>query len=180
MDRKGEIRTAIDANLRMRGWAYRSVCSLPPCYCQGGIVTPYFWLGDVVRRLWGDFAVDASIGVIHQEFEKAWAQRYPGHPSEHSFAATSLIVNFSELLSTRYIPSQGDFKGAVERFCDTLVGLLEALPMTEAQLSDSWKKDALGSHPARKFMNAIQIGKFNGLKDFVKGDFQIGVGGNRA
>jgi hypothetical protein len=173
MDRKDEVRAAIDANLRMRGWAYRSVCALPPCYCRGGIVTPYFVLWDVDRRPWGDCAVKGSIGVIHAGFEQAWSQRYPGHASVHAWAATSLIVNFPELLSARYIPGQGDFKAAVVAFCDALVGLLESLPTSEASLLDSVKKDVWGAHPARKFMNYVDIGKFNGLKDYVTGRVQI-------
>jgi hypothetical protein len=171
MDRKPVLQ-AIQHSMESFGWPLRRLCTLPPCYAKETLVTPYFVCSNLARRSFGSYRVEGSVGVIHQGFERIWAEKYPGHPSEQAFGVLLYIANLSELNESRYIAYEGPFEKAAERFCAAVVNILDRLPANEDQLFDAIEKDDLGGKRVDMYSGWAHIGKFREFKDFVRQHFQ--------
>ena len=162
---------AIQNSMESFGWPLRCLCTLFPCYAKETLVTPYFHCSHLARRF-GSYRVEGYIGVIHQGFERIWAKRYPGDPSEHAFGVVLYTANFSELGETSYIAYEGPYEKAAEAYCAAVVTILDRLPTNEDQLFDAVEKDDLGGKRVDAYSSWGYIGKFNAFKEFVKQHFQ--------
>jgi len=163
---------AIESAMASFGWPLRRVCALPSCYARDSAVTPYFLCSNLARRRFGCYCVEGAIGVIHSGFERVWAQRYPGDPSEHRFGVLLHTANFRELHDCAYIAYEGPFDTAAERLCASIVSILQRLPSDEDELWQAVENDDLGGHRVNDYSGGPHNGKFNAFKTFVKQRFQ--------
>ena len=166
-DRKPVLQ-AIQDSMESFGWPLRRVCTLPPCHAKETLVTPYFHCSGLARRPYGSYRIEGCVGVIHQGFERMWAKKHPGDPSEHAFGVLLYTANFSELTENRYIAYEGPFEKAADRFCAAVVTILDRLPANEGQLFDAVDKDNLGGKRVDMYSGWAYIGKFKEFKEFVK------------
>jgi len=163
---------AIESAMASFGWPLRRVCALPPCYARDSAVTPYFVCSNLARRRFGCYYVEGGIGVIHSGFERVWAQRYPGDPSERRFGVLLYTANFRELAHSAYIVYEGPVETAAGQLCASIVSILQRLPADENELFDAVERDDFAGHRVDDYSGGPHNGKFNAFKAFVKQRFQ--------
>jgi len=147
------------ALLRRRNWHLASICWLPLAYVRNVSVTPYLWA--TVRPRQGQFFVDGSIGVIHQEFEKRWIRQ---GISENSFSTSLHIAN---ILTLDCYFSTGTLEQDAGRFCRTIADILDAMPQDETSLRIAFEANRMVDLPIDNFGGVYKAGKFVDFKKFV-------------
>jgi hypothetical protein len=167
---RAESRVILDqltAAMMRRGWTLRSVEGLPKVYSKEMLVTPYYL--NELPRLTSDgwYALGGAVGIIHQAFERIWAQKLSEPKRENEFAMHLLIANLRDLSTLSYIRAE-EAEAGISEFAAAICSFLERLPQSEADLVKAFQSPLFCGRPLEHFAGWSNRQKLKDLKNFVE------------
>lgn len=167
-DQERRIVVSMNSAMKMRAWSLASLCDLPSCYVRSSsTVTPYFFCSNIALKPYDKYAIEGSIGVIHQGFEAAWMKNESRHPKQPGFAVILDILNIGNLRNKRHISLDSHLEEDVESFIGSVADILDGMPQSERELIVAHERNELGGVPWSSFSGYAYRTKFQALTEYL-------------
>ena len=133
-------------------------------------VTPFFLLSEIAGRQWGGYVIEGGFGILHRPFERYWSTIAKDIDNHDQLTTFLHSANFRELIELAYIDPHQPIETQVYLWCESAVAILNALPMTQADLSLAYReKSLLAGHPLDHFLASQQANKRAAFQQFLDG-----------
>jgi hypothetical protein len=153
------------------GWPSLAFDGSMKLFAREDDVTPFLLLSNIAGRRWGGYAIEGNLGILHRPFERHWsATRDAGTDTVNELTASLHSANIRELNDFGYIDPRQGFETQVYVWCESVVAILNTLPMTHAELSLAHReKRLLAGRPLDHFLLTGKNEKSAAFRQFMEG-----------
>jgi len=163
------LKAELYSQLAAHGWRLQTLCGMPECCARDQLVTPFYVCSSVIARGGGVFHVEGAVGLIHQQFEEAWAARADRDPEEPGFGLIVLAANIDELRGYQMIDTARPLEQQTEALSRAIVQVLTEMPQNERELVAEFSDGKMFGLPVEFLSMPWFQMKCSSFKEFVEG-----------